>query len=593
MSVSRPIFEEFLPLLDAACDGTLLETQFQDLAVLLDSDPEVRKVFMDHVRLRTNIRFLHRAERARDSAFARILAAPQMLPPFSSPPAVTVHGGAFHSAFSLSSSWPLAYLLATVITAVGLLTLAYTYIPHPTQHIGPSLADANQHSTPTRTPEMPVVGRITGMMDCVWSAGNAPATPTSECRKPKSPVSLGDRFSIQSGLLEITYDTGAKVILQGPVTYDVDSRNGGFMSLGKLTGKATTKAARGLTIRTPTANVTDLGTEFGVEVSESGVTKACVFIGKVKFQNQQGTGPASPRILSAGQTAISNRSGIDATTANDNGARFVRTIPTTHLFAPPQSDLIGNVDYSETWTVNSLSRAGGYVPVFAMTDEPLRQVLRIEQCHENPKRQWRFSENSAITTCAWNFDPPRKYRWPGHLSESTKTGFLEMGGPGYLGFEYDLRKDFVVQFDMVQTEDRVSVTIGDAPAAIDDHSLSVFFRAAGSERPEIGVFTPSKGEADTMLHTGIPTPIHWHNYAVRFNLLKRRLTVWVDRQCRGTIDLAAITSGMDNHRTWADLSWSNKCITIGGMTNCQVWTDNFSVGSPQEAAAASTTVDHK
>ena len=36
--------------------------------------------------------------------------------------------------------------------------------------------------------------------------------------------------------MEITYDTGAKVILQGPATYEVES-NGGFLLVGKLTGK--------------------------------------------------------------------------------------------------------------------------------------------------------------------------------------------------------------------------------------------------------------------------------------------------------------------------------------------------------------------
>ena len=37
--------------------------------------------------------------------------------------------------------------------------------------------------------------------------------------------------------MEITYDTGAKVILQGPVTYEVESAVGGFLSVGKLTAK--------------------------------------------------------------------------------------------------------------------------------------------------------------------------------------------------------------------------------------------------------------------------------------------------------------------------------------------------------------------
>ncbi len=50
-------------------------------------------------------------------------------------------------------------------------------------------------------------------------------------------VSLGDNFALASGLMEITYDTGAKVILQGPVTYEVESKDGGFLSVGKLTAR--------------------------------------------------------------------------------------------------------------------------------------------------------------------------------------------------------------------------------------------------------------------------------------------------------------------------------------------------------------------
>ena len=44
-------------------------------------------------------------------------------------------------------------------------------------------------------------------------------------------------IALASGLMEITYDTGAKVILQGPVTYEVESANGGFLSVGKLTAR--------------------------------------------------------------------------------------------------------------------------------------------------------------------------------------------------------------------------------------------------------------------------------------------------------------------------------------------------------------------
>ena len=99
--------------------------------------------------------------------------------------------------------------------------------------------------------------------------------------------------------MEITYDTGAKVILQGPVTYEVEA-NGGYLAVGKLTGKLEKNDKRetinaelsdrrsafsvqrsAFVIRTPTATVTDLGTEFGVETAKDGATEVHVYQGEV------------------------------------------------------------------------------------------------------------------------------------------------------------------------------------------------------------------------------------------------------------------------------------------------------------------------
>ena len=57
-------------------------------------------------------------------------------------------------------------------------------------------------------------------------------------------VPLGRKYELASGLMEITYDTGAKVILQGPVTYEVES-HGGYLSVGKLTGELEKKVEGG------------------------------------------------------------------------------------------------------------------------------------------------------------------------------------------------------------------------------------------------------------------------------------------------------------------------------------------------------------
>jgi hypothetical protein len=132
--------------------------------------------------------------------------------------------------------------------------------------------------------------------------------------------------------MEITYDTGAKVILQGPVTYEVESENGGFMSVGKLTGKVEVKKAKGFVVRTPSANVTDLGTEFGVEVTKDGSTTSYVYRGAVRLQAMSCNGKTDGeiRILRESESAciksVDGQSNSNRITAA-GPVTFVRKIP--------------------------------------------------------------------------------------------------------------------------------------------------------------------------------------------------------------------------------------------------------------------------
>ena len=148
---------------------------------------------------------------------------------------------------------PLAYLVATVVTGLGLLISSLVSVSPP--------EPVARNAVPAMVvePKAEYVGRITGMADCKWektglgvrdwglekgsgfriqdgTENHQSSTFQSLILNPQSLVSLGDRFTLASGLMEITYDTGAKVILQGPVTYEVES-NGGYLAVGKLTGK--------------------------------------------------------------------------------------------------------------------------------------------------------------------------------------------------------------------------------------------------------------------------------------------------------------------------------------------------------------------
>ncbi len=182
-----------------------------------------------------------------------------------------------------------------------------------------------------------MVGRVTGMVDCRWA-------DTKTVTAVDADVPLGRQYALASGLIEIAYRGGARVILQGPCTYNVESPSGGYLSLGRLTAKVGERGeGRGeravrtgerekvaanqhhavssrqsainnqqsainnqqspsplssllsplFVVRTPTARITDLGTEFGVEVDKSGVSKAHVYRGKVEM-----------RAIGGGSTAI-------------------------------------------------------------------------------------------------------------------------------------------------------------------------------------------------------------------------------------------------------------------------------------------------
>ena len=172
--------------------------------------------------------------------------------------------------------------------------------------VGRIFNPSEEKQVPLGKRDLPPVARITGLFDCRWA--DPRTAPIGFDR-----VRLGRKYALASGYMEIAYDTGAKVILQGPCVYQVESTTGGYLSLGKLTARVEKKnevvsgqwsvaseaKSRNhyplatshyplFSVRTPTAIVTDLGTEFGVEVDRSGATRSHVFRGKVELRPADG-----------------------------------------------------------------------------------------------------------------------------------------------------------------------------------------------------------------------------------------------------------------------------------------------------------------
>ena len=307
--------DELYTLSDIACDGALTKQDFVQLEQLLRGNVNAQQYYLKHVCLDRWMRW----------EFARQVQEP--LPPCSPSPVFGILSTAYHGTIGFfSQELPFSLLIATVLTSLGLWFASLIYVSSPEEIAKDSSLPVQSSFDPT----LKIVGKITGMVDCKW------ADPTTA--PVGDNVALGRRFALASGLMEITYDTGAKVILQGPVTYEVESTNGGFLPIGKLTGKVENEVARGFSVRTPTAIVTDLGTEFGIEVDRSGVTESHVFRGAIKVQVESAPGSdqnesrtvdlkenESIRVEKA--SAADNSPRIVVVRKAANSERFVRTLP--------------------------------------------------------------------------------------------------------------------------------------------------------------------------------------------------------------------------------------------------------------------------
>jgi hypothetical protein len=300
------VVEEIRSLAEAVCNSTLTAAQYERLNALLATDEEAARVYATYLRMHGLLLWHCR------NADISPVSSPA-LPLVETSPFMPLQTPFFANAVS-TGGYLFSYSLAVFIVGIGLLIGWACHVP-----IGSEVAVKRQQPAPTipaPKQEPTFVGQVTGIFDL---KGSAPETGVAGYTR----VVLGQKYALPNGLVEITYDTGARVILQGPCVYQVDSRSGGYLSAGKLTARVTKKSEIGIrnsekrtskesdfrlpnselfAIRTPTALITDLGTEFGVEVDKSGMSRAYVYEGRVKLQATAGETP-KPVLLETDQSA--------------------------------------------------------------------------------------------------------------------------------------------------------------------------------------------------------------------------------------------------------------------------------------------------
>jgi hypothetical protein len=138
-----------------------------------------------------------------------------------------------------------------------------------------------------------IFATLVGTLNCQWD-GIAPA----ELEGPLT----NSVIKLRSGAVELNFAQGANVTIEGPATFELRSANGGFLKVGKLVAHVPPQAV-GFTIDTPTVQIVDLGTEFGVETNDNGATEVQVFQGATELRplkSGKAVPLASPIKISAG-----------------------------------------------------------------------------------------------------------------------------------------------------------------------------------------------------------------------------------------------------------------------------------------------------
>ena len=290
-------------LFDGALRNELTPSQSEELETLLLADGALQQLFLTHLQLRVDVQFYHRARRGAETNLRGIPELNEMLSSAGVGEATpTTVRRTWEAAYDVVSNYvALSMLVSAIVIAIIVLSMGL---------IVPDW-DAGDR---TVTPAIDVVAQITGTQAATWdksSAGNF----------KNIALFAGDRLVLKSGLAEVTFTDGAVVLLEGPSEFVVDHAGVGTLNVGSLFAKVPQQAT-GFVVFTPSAEIVDLGTEFGVRVDAEGDTVAEVIVGTIDVKRRVSKGETTSTMrLHAGDA-------VRVTTADEG----VSQIPPTNQF---------------------------------------------------------------------------------------------------------------------------------------------------------------------------------------------------------------------------------------------------------------------
>jgi ferric-dicitrate binding protein FerR (iron transport regulator) len=166
-------------------------------------------------------------------------------------------------------------------------------------------------SGPATIPLQDVVGpaqfvaRLTGIKDVVWPRESAQL-------KLGALLADGQRLSLSSGFAEVTFDSGAVVLIEGPAVLDVNSAWDARLVRGAIKANVPPQAL-GFRVSNRAVEVVDMGTEFSMIADGQGSADVMVLEGEVEAM-PSGDEDFDAIVLQQDESRRFARSGVSETT---------------------------------------------------------------------------------------------------------------------------------------------------------------------------------------------------------------------------------------------------------------------------------------
>ena len=248
-------------LIEAACEGTLDAAELAKLEARLRADKAAAQAYLEAAHLHADLHLLalerHSLDAVMESvgeAAAQSTGNPSAKSESGAPTGSRTSGVASRVFQFFAQPTPLSMTVAALVIGLLITAMAFMAPPFYRAWLKPARPDSGNSYA--------VVAELSGLHQAVW------ADEMTSAHRGAYLVA-GTRIALQEGVAEVTYRNGTVVVLEAPFEYTITTDNAGLLASGDMS--ASVFGTTGFAVETPLLTVVDLGTRFGLAVSDDAV----------------------------------------------------------------------------------------------------------------------------------------------------------------------------------------------------------------------------------------------------------------------------------------------------------------------------------